>query len=214
MTACAVVMGDIVDSERAASRRMLHRMFNHAVDVVNERHRQVLASPLTITLGDEFQGLATSLPAANRIARDVRRALMDDDVACRVLVGQVTIETPVNPERAWNMMGEGLARARAMLGRKSDTSLYLFSLPGHPTHQHNLVALGAGMTAIERRWTGRQRADVLAAVDGETAEQTARRRRVAAHSVYKVRAAGQHDAYLMMSGAIDNTLATLDLGFQ
>lgn len=207
----AVIMGDLVASERADSRRDVHRRFNAVIDRLNDERRTALASPLTITLGDEFQGLALELGAAMRIARAVRFALMADDLDCRVLVGRVTIETPVNPDRAWNMMGEGLARARERIDRKRDTSLYLFSVPGAVTHEVNLTAMGAGLTAIERRWTRQQREDVLASLAGETAEETARRRGVGLHSVYKVRAAGQHDAYLMLWAAIDNTLATIDM---
>ncbi|KAK0348888.1 hypothetical protein LTR94_035341, partial [Friedmanniomyces endolithicus] len=102
-------MGDLVASEAATSRRALHRVFNAAIDEVNAAQRATLVSPLTITLGDEFQGLADTLADAIRIARRVRFALMAQDVACRVLVGEVAIDTPVNPERAWNMMGDGLS---------------------------------------------------------------------------------------------------------
>ena len=64
----AVVMGDLVASEAASSRRALHRTFNAAIDTANAAFAAALASPLTITLGDEFQGLAGDLPTAMRIA--------------------------------------------------------------------------------------------------------------------------------------------------
>ena len=209
----AVVMGDLVASEGAASRRALHRTFNAAIDAANASCRTTLASPLTITLGDEFQGLARDLSSAMRIARGVRLSLMAQEVDCRVLVGEVTIETPVNPDRAWNMMGEGLARARAMLGRKRDTSLYLFSLDRRAGQELNLTAMGAGLTVIERRWTRQQRDDIVAALDGESVDATAQRRGVSAHSVYKVRASGHHDAYLLLWEAVANTLSEVDLNW-
>ena len=86
----AVVMGDLVASEAATSRRALHRVFNAAIDDVNAAQRATLVSPLTITLGDEFQGLADTLADAIRIARRVRwvRSSLDtekDRRACRVV---------------------------------------------------------------------------------------------------------------------------------
>lgn len=206
----AVIMGDLVGSETASSRATLHRTFNAVVEAANAQHDAALVSPLTITLGDEFQGLAGDLSAAMRVARHVRLALMMQDVACRVLVGEVTIDTPLNRDRAWNMMGEGLARARTMLDRKRDTSLYLFSLDRRAGQERNLTAMGAGLTVIERRWTKQQRGDIVAAVGGENAEDTARRRGVSTHSVYKVRASGNLDAYLLLSDAISNTLSEID----
>ncbi|WP_245842030.1 MULTISPECIES: SatD family protein [Sphingomonas] len=209
----AVVMGDLVASEAATSRRALHRVFNAAIDDVNAAQRATLVSPLTITLGDEFQGLAETLADAIRIARRVRFALMAQDVACRVLVGEVAIDTPVNPDRAWNMMGDGLARARSMLDRKRDTSLYLFALNRRPKDELNLLAMGAGLTAIERRWTARQREDILATLDGSSVEEIAARRGVSTHSVYKVRTAGQNDAYQLLWEAVGNTLSSIDFGW-
>ena len=208
-TNVAVVMGDLVSSERPATIAQVHRDFNDAVDRVN-RAAPDLASPLTITLGDEFQGLATSLAAAIAIVRELRFDLMEHRVDCRFVVGVADIQTPINPDRAWNMMGPGLGRARAILGRKRDTSLYLFSLPDHPIHERNLTALGAGLTAIERRWTLRQREDIVASLRNASAEEIAQRRNVAAHSVYKVRSAGQFDAYATLWDAIDVTLAHID----
>jgi hypothetical protein len=206
----AVVMGDLVSSESSKDVSATHRRFNLAVDQANAAYPR-LVSPLTITLGDEFQGLASQLSSAINVVRYMRFDLLDAGIDCRFVVGQVRIETPVNRDKAWNMMGPGLSRAREMLGRKRDTSLYLFSLPNHHLLEHNLNAIGAGLTTIERRWTDRQREDVLASLGGATAEEIARKRNVAVHSVYKVRAAGQFDAYSVQWAAIDNTLATLDM---
>ena len=48
----AVLMGDIVGSERAPSMKAVHRVFNKAVADVNVANAAHIASPLTITLGD------------------------------------------------------------------------------------------------------------------------------------------------------------------
>jgi hypothetical protein len=209
MRKLAVVMGDLVSSESSADVEAVHFRFNAAIDRCNQRYPN-LVSPLTITLGDEFQGLVDRLSLAIVIARDVRFDLLAQGIDCRFVVGQVQIRTPLNPDRAWNMMGPGLGRAREMLDRKRDTSLYLFSLPDHPLLQLTLTAIGAGLTAIERRWTDRQRDDVIASLDSVSVDEIAQRRNVAAHSVYKVRSAGQFDAYAVQWAAIETVLEEID----
>src|SRR5690606_12336736 len=110
----AVLMGDLVNSEKGASAEY-HARFNDVVEQHNKHARRVLASPLTITLGDEFQGLTRSLVAAVSLARDIRYDLMDHAIDCRFSVGVVDLQTPLNTKNAWNMMGPGLAKTRAKL---------------------------------------------------------------------------------------------------
>ena len=59
-TTYGVLMGDLVRSERAPAPEALHDAFNRAVAQENRRHADVIVSPLTITLGDEFQGLVAT----------------------------------------------------------------------------------------------------------------------------------------------------------
>ncbi|MFD2134716.1 hypothetical protein ACFSLT_04795 [Novosphingobium resinovorum] len=78
-----------------------------------------MASPLTITLGDEFQGPFTSLVAAAQAAREIRFELLGKDIDCRFVIGSIDLRTPVNSRRAWNMMGPGFADARERLGKSA-----------------------------------------------------------------------------------------------
>ena len=117
-------------------------------------------------------------------------------------------------EQAWLTRNNPIPRARAMLDRKRDTSLYLFALNRRPKDELNLLAMGAGLTAIERRWTARQREDIVATLDGSSVEDIAARRGVSTHSVYKVRTAGQSDAYQLLWEAIHNTLSSIDFGWE
>ena len=206
----AVVMGDLVQSERSLAPAKLHLRFNEAVDAQNAAHAAALASPLTITLGDEFQGLARSLGQAVPIVRDLRLQLMGDGIECRFVIGRVELRTELNPEKAWNMMGPGLARARARLNEKKAGSLYRFSIAEAPVTETVLDALGAGLTAIERGWTDQQRDDISALIGGLSPAELARRRNVSVHSIYKVRGSGDFDAYMTQWQAIGEALSALD----
>ena len=146
-------MGDIVGSERSPAIKAVHRAFNKAVDSANENHAAQIASPLTITLGDEFQGLLRALVHAWDVAAALRIQLLVADVSCRFVIGTAAIETPINTKQAWNMMGGGLSAARDKLNDKQSSSAYRFSLPGEPILESLMDGIGDALTATELDWT-------------------------------------------------------------
>ncbi|WP_296615780.1 SatD family protein [Sphingomonas sp.] len=206
----AVLMGDLVRSESNAAIGELHHHFNDAVDRQNDERAPVVASPLTITLGDEFQGLLVSFLEAASAMRAMRLDLLAKGIECRFVVGAVSLRTPLNDKRAWNMMGPGLGAARAKLNDKRSPSLYRFSFPDDPQLERLLDAIGASLTAIERRWTDVQRADILAALDGVTVAEIAQHRNVSVHTVYKVQRSGELNLYMTQWHAVIEALAALD----
>ena len=206
---CAL-MGDLVSSEEAPSYEDLHSRFNHAIELQNQRGCDALVSPLTVTLGDEFQGLGRTFVDGLSIMRSMRLHLLRNSVDCRFALGLVRIETPVNVERAWNMMGPGLARTRKKLNDKGNETRYRFAFADHPHIEAVLDALGAGLTAIERSWTSRQLGDISALLEGATVQKIAQLRNVSAHSVYKVRSSGNFELYVLQWSAISEALAHLD----
>jgi hypothetical protein len=205
-----VLMGDLVNSEHNGATTLLHERFNAVIRHQNARHRDAIASPLTITLGDEFQGLITSFAAAIEIARDIRFDLLEDAIDCRFAIGAIRLETPLNTERAWNMMGPGLAETRERLNEKRPSTYYGFTLPDHPILEVMLEASGASLTAIERGWTETQRGDIRALLSGRSPAEIARSRNVSVHTVYKVRNSGDFDLYRIHWDAIRQALAFMD----
>ncbi len=206
----AALMGDLVSSEKTSSVEELHATFNEAIELQNRTHRSALASPLTITLGDEFQGLLTTFVDGVSMMRSLRLHLLAQGVDCRFAIGVVEIQTPLNQARAWNMMGPGLAETRNKLNEKRSDTRYRFSFPDHPPVEWALEGIGTGLTAIERRWTPRQLDDIGASLAGSSALEIAARRNVSAHSVYKVRSSGDFDAYVYQWHAIAEVLAYFD----
>ena len=152
----AVLMGDLIASEAAPSVRRLHAAFNKVIDEANESPTEKPASPLTVTLGDEFQGLFSSMSTALTVMRDMRIKLMSKNIGCRFALGLVRIETPLNQTRAWNMMGPGLAAAREKLGNKKQPNAYRFSVQGDSMTEELMDAVGHSITRIENAWSARQ----------------------------------------------------------
>lgn len=208
----AVVMGDLVSSERATHIDALHQRFNTVVSEANQRHARAIVSPLTITLGDEFQGLCDTLEGGLALIRDLRAALLVSGLECRFVLGVARLQTPVNRIAAWNMMGPGLADARRRLDDKRDPNAYRFELLAEPELQGLLEAVGASLTEIEAGWTPRQQEVVLAS-QVETAVSLAQRLGMSVQTLYKIRRAGRFDLYTRqwaalaaMAGRFDRTL--------
>lgn len=210
----AVLMGDLVKSERSEAPSDLHVRFNQAIERQNHARRKLLASPLTITLGDEFQSLVTSFTVAAAIARDIRLELLNAGIDCRFALGAARLTTPLNTQRAWNMMGPGLSATRERLNEKKSNSLYRFVVPEDPVLETLLEASGATLTSIERKWSDVQRRDITALLEGEDVNAIAKRRNVSVHNIYKVRASGDYDLYVIQWHAVHEALAALDRKFE
>lgn len=207
----AVLMGDIVGSERAPSVKAVHRAFNKAVATANEINADHVASPLTITLGDEFQGLLTGFAHAWDAAVALRLELLVAGIPCRFVVGAAKLETPVNTKEAWNMMGSGLSAARDKLNDKRTTSAYRFSLRDEPVVERLLDAVGDALTQIEEGWTPTQLeyySKTRASTRGKA--DVAKKLGVSERSLYKVLHAGRVDAHRRHVEAIRGALEQLD----
>ncbi|HWE98758.1 MAG TPA: SatD family protein [Caulobacteraceae bacterium] len=211
----AVIMGDIVGSETAPSVTRLHQIFNAAVAAANEEFGEALVAPLTITLGDEFQGLATGLSLGFAIISRVRYTLLAQGVACRFALGIASIQTPVDPARAWNLMGPGLAQTRTKLEEKRRAHAYRFHLPSEPVIESLLEAVGLSLTLTEADWTERQREialRLLPSLDLSTAD-LADEIGVGRRTVNKIRSAARVDFYAAQWQAIQTALEALDRSY-
>ena len=210
----AALMGDLVHSEGHRDTARLHRAFNTAIARGNSHGAAAIASPLTITLGDEFQGLVYSLREAAILARAIRFDLAGQGIECRFAIGLVHLATALNVQQAWNMLGPGLAATREKLDAKNPDNLYRFALGDEPVTEALLEACGATLTFIERGWSDTQRRYVTELVDGRSVAEIAGRHAVSPAAVYKVRASGHHDLYALQWDTVLDTLAALDTKHQ
>lgn len=111
-----ILMADIVGSRQMEQTQLLMD-FKELVAMINSKDKAQFLSPLTITLGDEFQGVLTDLKAAIKVIIDLEEALISQNKAfkLRYVIAEGLIETPINKEIAYGMMGDGLTRARGYL---------------------------------------------------------------------------------------------------
>ncbi|WAC13813.1 SatD family protein [Dyadobacter pollutisoli] len=111
-----ILMADIINS-RKSDQKALMVSFERLVNDINSRHKRHLLSPLTITLGDEFQSVAKSLKSAIEIIFGIEERIIRDqyEFKLRYVLVEGEIDTPINPQIAYGMLGEGLTNARKAL---------------------------------------------------------------------------------------------------
>lgn len=111
-----ILMADIISSRNYPSKNLI-RDFKSIVQSTNKKYKDHMSSPLTITLGDEFQGVIKDLKSSISIVlymeeECIRRKL---DFKLRFVVNQGVIDTKVNNKIAYEMLGAGLTDARDKL---------------------------------------------------------------------------------------------------
>lgn len=114
-----IFMGDVVNSSDYDGE-VLSKGLKELVESTNKKFGKAILSPLTITLGDEFQGILSSVSSGIDLLFYLEEALLKTEPDFKLhyvlLLGE--IETEINPDIAYEMMGKGLTEARKMLSSK------------------------------------------------------------------------------------------------
>lgn len=123
-------MGDVIGSRRKDQRKLIDS-FKQTINAVNKTKKRNFLSPMTITLGDEFQSVVADLPAALDIIFEIEEKIVagGEDFKLRYILEEGAIETPINHKVAYGMLGSGLTSARAHLdGSKNAKARFFFYL--------------------------------------------------------------------------------------
>lgn len=116
-------MADIVDS-RKADQALLINEFKSVVHYINNKWKVSIISPLTITLGDEFQGIIEDMESCYKLVFDMEEYIVENSLSIklRYVMNYGNIETPINRNIAYEMLGNGLTQAREMLNKLKSSS--------------------------------------------------------------------------------------------
>lgn len=111
-----ILMADIVSSHSLKPNELI-RDFRSIVKYVNSEWADQILSPLTITLGDEFQGIIKSASFAIEIIFQIEEKIIREQLGfkLRYVICLGKIQTPINTNIAYEMLGSGLTRARLEL---------------------------------------------------------------------------------------------------
>jgi len=199
------VIGDLVASREAGNRGELQRVLAGAVEQANVAARERLASPYTITLGDEFQALYRSPEA---LLGDFW-ALLDalHPVRLRLAAGIGEIATPINDRQALGMDGPAFYRARRTmdeLKRERDSIVQLEGESG------TLALVNPALRLVCRLIAGWKRETLsilIRLAEGLPVEEIARHMGVTERAVFKRIRTNSLREVLSVAGAVESELA-------
>ncbi|MBP4138447.1 SatD family protein [Flavobacterium geliluteum] len=125
-----ILMADVISSGKKDQNQLMIA-FKELVHEINQLYKNDILSPLTITLGDEFQGILKDLATSVKIILSLEENIIHKKLnfQLRYILHQGEIETPINTDIAYEMLGSGLTDARAKLNNlKSDKSKFGVSI--------------------------------------------------------------------------------------
>lgn len=125
-----IIMADIISSGKKDQNQLMVA-FKELVHEINQSYQKDILSPLTITLGDEFQGVLKDLATSVKIILSLEENIIHKKLnfQLRYILHQGQIETPINPDIAYEMLGQGLTDARTKLNNlKRDKSKFSVSI--------------------------------------------------------------------------------------
>lgn len=206
---CSVIMCDIIESRNVVNAKLLNKDFNEVVREINKKWQKQLLSPLTITLGDEFQGIVENMQKAFQVGHLIKIKLLLRGIKTRLVIGEVQLDTPVNSDTAWNMMGKGLPEAREMIENKADENQYRFSVLKNKPYQQLLNAVGRSLTHIETDWTKKQCEVIGALIENPelTIRDLADEYKVGVTTIYAIVGAGDYNLYREQLRTIEAALS-------
>ena len=125
-----ILMADIIDSSKKDSHLLMEN-FKTLIKEINDLHSNDILSPLTITLGDEFQGVINDLSTSTLIILNIEEYIIHHKLnfKLRYVLNEGEIETPINKNNAYEMLGTGLTEARLKLNNsKNEKSRFKISI--------------------------------------------------------------------------------------
>lgn len=148
-----ILMGDVIGSSDYEPEK-LGETLKKLVDSANEDIRNKMLSPYTVTLGDEFQGVTQSLKSGieTLFYFEEQRLAKELEFKLHYVLHFGKIETKINKETSYGMLGEGLTEARKKLtAKKRDRKRFNFSLE-KKEQPEQLNRLFEVLDGITERW--------------------------------------------------------------
>lgn len=123
-----IIMADVIDSRSISKDDGFMDAFKSLIQKANSTFAAAILSPLTITLGDEFQGVVATKKVMLDLVFYLDEQLLALNLPFKLRYALVygEIETPINTKIAHEMYGSGLTQAREGLASLKDTTRHFF----------------------------------------------------------------------------------------
>ncbi len=135
-----ILMADIVNSSEKIQNQLMID-FKELIKEINESYTNEILSPLTITLGDEFQCVLKNLFSSIKIVLHLEESIIHKKLGfkLRYILHQGNIETPINKDIAYAMLGSGLTEARSNLNDSKKNNKFRFNISIENNLQNDIL---------------------------------------------------------------------------
>lgn len=121
-------MADVIGSREMDGIHLMN-VLKSLIENVSADYKEVFLSPITITLGDEFQSVIKSLSDAIDVIIGIEetKLLLNSKITLRYVLYHGEIETDINEKIAHEMLGSGLTKSREILSnsKRGDNRIYV-----------------------------------------------------------------------------------------
>lgn len=211
------IIGDIKASRKLENREVDQEKLKETLYEINKKYFEDIASKLTITLGDEFQGLLCRGVNVMTIILEIERKMYPIRIRFGIGIGEIT--TGIDPELAIGSDGPAYYKARSAIeylkqnekrkqAGKADTRL---EIDGEKRAAADLInTILSLMTVIKNSWSDRQRQtiwDMLEHQDNQSG--VAQRLGITQSSVQKNLANGSFYTYREALNVVERALSEI-----
>lgn len=162
-----ILMADVIDSHDFEGKALMDK-FQELVKFTNRIFYENILSPLTITLGDEFQGVVDKTSNAVAIIFAMEEWIIENDgnFKLRYVIVEGEIDTEINSEIAHEMLGDGLTKARKKLGEmKKESNRFYVSIKNRKLTSYLFKSLRLAQHFIDS-WQPKDRTTVSGFLNG------------------------------------------------
>ena len=176
------IIADIVASRAAADRRQLQKKLINELKDLNSNRSDVLASPYTVTLGDEFQALYHSPSGLFADLWSISAVLHPARVRYSIAMGRLT--TPVNSDQALGMDGPVFHIARDGIEQAKKLRI-MFRVGGEIPNLELINDSLALISHLARNWSSNRLAIEADLSIGKPVKEISKRVGISESGVYK-----------------------------
>lgn len=183
------LIGDIRGSRELEDRNVVQEEYHDLVEYLNEHvPASAIASPFTVTTGDEFQGLL--IDATEAVKAAVSASDQFHPANLRFGIGRGELVTGVNTERAIGMDGPCFHRAREAINAASEDDAWLRVAGWSDEIAEHVNRMFDLTQCVREDWTDRQAQFARALQEEGTQKRVAERYEVSKSTVSESLTAG------------------------
>lgn len=123
MVLYGVIILDLVGSRNVKDRRHVQNQLDAYIDKVNEKYAKILVTPITITLGDEWQVITSSPSECYQIVSEFQQHFWGDGISLYAGIGIGNLSTDIDKEiRKMDGTSFHLAREAIQIAKSGKSS--------------------------------------------------------------------------------------------